>query len=83
LMSRSAYETEWTICQEAWSDLLYDAGQPRSTPYSRSALQSVAAKLEYGPNGFGAPYESIATDGCVDGFLHLLRTNRAAALARG
>ena len=45
-----------------------------------SSRVAAEAKLEFGPNGFGAPYNDIATDGCVAGFLHLLKTDQSYAL---
>jgi hypothetical protein len=80
LRARAAYEGEWILCSEPWRYLVEDAGIHRKLAYSRTNLRYVAAKLEYGPNGFGAPYNDIATRGCMDGFLHFLKTRPRQAL---
>ena len=83
MRERVAYETEWTICHWPWPQLLSDRGFA-ATPYDRSALERMAGTFYFDPSQ--SPYhpvgrlQRLAVDGCVDGFRHFLKTDRAAAL---
>jgi hypothetical protein len=80
--ARSLYEAQREFCQQPWSALLADAGMPPTTPFSRSTLRELAANLPYAPNTLVDPLlRNIATEGCVAGFLSLLKTQRAYALS--
>jgi hypothetical protein len=77
----SLYEGQREYCRQPWSALLFEAGEPPSTSFSRSALRQVAAKLPHARRFTDELLVNIATDGCVTGFLALLKTNRSYALS--
>jgi hypothetical protein len=77
----SVYEGQRAYCHQRWSALLFEAGEPSSTPFSRTALRATAAKLPGAKRFMDGLLVSIATNGCVSGFLELLEEDRAYALS--
>lgn len=77
----SLYEGLRKYCRQPWSALLFEAGEPPSTSFSRSALRQTAAKLPPARRFNDQLLVNIATEGCVAGFLALLETNRSYALS--
>ncbi len=77
----SLYEGQRKYCRQPWSALLFEAGEPPSTSFSRSALRQTAAKLPHARRFNDELLVNIATEGCVAGFLALLKTNRSYALS--
>ena len=76
----SLYEGQRTYCQQRWSTLVFVAGEP-PTAFSRSALRDTAARLPPAKRFIDALLRNIATDGCVAGFLQMLKRDRAYALS--
>jgi hypothetical protein len=76
----SLYEGQRKYCQQRWSALGFEAGQP-PTAFSRSALRDTAAKLPPAKRFTDELLWNIATDGCVAGFLEMLKRDRAYALS--
>jgi hypothetical protein len=76
----SLYERQRAYCQQPWSALLVEAGEP-SRPFSRSALSDTAAKLPLLKTFTDELLTNIATDGCVAGFLELLERDPTYALS--
>jgi hypothetical protein len=76
----SEYERQRAYCRQRWSALLAEAGKP-PTPFSRSALRDTAAKLPLAKRFTDGLLRNIATDGCVAGFLELLKRDRTYALS--
>ena len=78
----SLHDGQRRYCRQPWSVLLFAAGEPPSTPFSRSALWVTAAKLPPAKRFNDELLNKIATEGCVAGFLKLLKEDRAYALRR-
>lgn len=76
----SVYEGLRAYCQQRWSALLFEAGEP-PTPFSLSALRDTAAKLPPAKRFTDGLLRNIATDGCVEGFFELLKRDRTYALS--
>jgi hypothetical protein len=76
----SLYEGQRKYCQQRWSALVFEAGEP-PTAFSRSALRDIAAKLPPAKRFTDELLRNIATDGCVAGFLEMLKRDRAYALS--
>ena len=77
----SVYEFQRAYCHQRWSALLFEAGEPRSTPFSRTALRATAAKLPGARRFIDELNINVATNGCVAGFLEFLDEDRAYALS--
>ena len=77
----SVYEGQRAYCRQRWSALLFEAGEPPSTPFSHSALRDTAAKLPHAKRFNDGLLINIATEGCVAGFLELLKEDRTYALS--
>jgi len=77
----SVYEGQRAYCRQRWSALLFEAGEPPSTPFSRSALRDTAARLPPAKRFNDELLNNIATEGCVAGFLELLKEDRTYALS--
>jgi hypothetical protein len=75
----SVYESQRAYCRQRWSSLLFEAGEPLATPFSRSALRDIAAKLPGAKRFNDGLLINIATDGCVAGFPELLNEDRTFA----
>jgi hypothetical protein len=80
-LARSVYEGQREYCRQRWSTLLFAAGEPQSTPFSRSALRETAAKLPPAKRFNDELLNNIATAGCVAGFVELLKEDRTYALS--
>jgi hypothetical protein len=76
----SVYDGQRKYCQQRWSALLFEADEP-PTAFSRSALRDTAAKLPPAMRFTDELLKKIATDGCVAGFLEMLKRDRAYALS--
>jgi hypothetical protein len=76
----SLYEGLRKYCQQRWSALVFEAGEA-PTAFSRSALRDIAAKLPPANRFTDELLRNIATDGCVAGFLEMLKRDRAYALS--
>lgn len=76
----SVYEGQRSYCQQRWSALRAEAGQS-PTPFSRSALRDTAARLPPAKRFTDGLLKNIAIDGCVAGFLEMLKRDRAYALS--
>ena len=77
----SLYEGQRTYCQQRWSALLFEAGEP-PTAFSRSRSTRHAPQSSPQPRGsLDELLKNIATDGCVAGFLEMLKQDRAYALS--
>lgn len=76
----SLYERQRQYCRQPWSALLFDAGEPPSRSFSRSALRDVASKLPNAKRFIDQLLANIAIRGCVAGFLELLESNPSYAL---
>ena len=78
--ARSLYERSRRYCRQPWSALLYDAGEPPSRSFSRSALRDVASRLPNAKRFIDQLLASFATEGCVAGFSELLKSNPSYAI---
>ena len=79
--ARAAYEVSWFDCRSTgWSDMVWLGGLRPHTPHSRAALGRAARGLTVVSKLYPGGYMPVAIDGCVDGFLKFLKTNRREAL---